>query len=446
MLARISLLAAAAILMAGCDHEETAFIYGQGSGQYSPAYAEADIAVHQRLADVTVTEADYDTEVPLAAPEDDWDTRVAGEVTLEDYGELAGQLDDAMALIGELRQENLQLDTLLSITDSRLDAAVNALYAARVRAWNDRNYVAMLACIDAEDVLVRWSWYHVNRQYVYWTAPSVPYVIVHPANYRPNHVLLSRLRLANQRVARLAAANRRLRAQNAGTISQLRRAREVIVRTHPRPVTVPVRPAPRPRPERQRPERAGRQRPERPARLADGSGTTPDRGPATGRTTDRLWTGRTDGTERTTAERGKYLLRRTDDPRAPLTDIRNRPLAPTARTVQQPRQDNLAAAQAAAQQQRDAAQAAAAARVEANRAKLAEVRDQRQDNLATAQAAAQQQRDAAQAAVAARVEANQAKLATTRAAAQQRQAEARASAEAARRARQAAAAAKRKKG
>ena len=233
MTVRLAIATLVMLLAAGCDHEPAVFLsqYDAGHHVEGAALGPDELVYHRVDAGSpvgqpeTVGEPEAVDPAPMEGaerpPEDDWDSlQVAEDLTCpEDQGQ-SDQLAQAVETIRLLRQQNLQLGELLEITESRLDAALDALYAARVSAWQARNYVVLFACVDAEDVLIRWTYYHVHRCHLYWNVHHVGYV-----HHGPSPLVLVRLRQVDERVCRLAEDNWRLRTGHAREISLLRQER-----------------------------------------------------------------------------------------------------------------------------------------------------------------------------------------------------------------------------
>lgn len=211
-----------AIAAAGCEPEShVALSYYYASlgwpdfDDYFVATESYDVAGH-----VNCSDGEHDVVVPAEIDYDQLDLDdLHDDLHWDDDAELSPELADAMETIRRLREENLELKYLLEITEGRLDSALWALHRVRLHAWGARNYVVVLACIDAHDYLIHRVYYHLNRYHRRWFV-DVGY---RHRQHRPSLAVLNRLRRCHRQVVRLRDENRRLRQKNVRTIRELRR-------------------------------------------------------------------------------------------------------------------------------------------------------------------------------------------------------------------------------
>jgi len=217
------------LLVGGCKHNQVTFAGHRRAAYFaSSAYSVPKSLAYEQI-DMAAVNDDVDPDwqsadrPAVSRPTDNWDDgRVLADFSRQQDDYLSSELADALVTIRQLRRDNLQLETLLDISETRLSSALGALRTARVRAWNSRNYVVLLSCIDAENVLVHWSYYQVTRRRIYRARHPAGNVYYRYRHNRPGPSVLARVRRACLRTARLARNNRRLRRRYARQISQLR--------------------------------------------------------------------------------------------------------------------------------------------------------------------------------------------------------------------------------
>ncbi len=204
-----SIVLAALLAASGCESKRETI--------HSGGYVEVDTpVVYAKLLEEPYGDIPEDSQITVV--DDPYGPIIDVEIGRA-YTETAEPIElTAVVTIETLHDEDLALEELLDVMDSKLDAALWELQEAREHARDvEEDLEAELAALQAENEMLSWADYHLDYHYRYVT------IEVHD-HHRPYAGLLTRLRRARERIARLLALNRREHEHHRERVARRRHA------------------------------------------------------------------------------------------------------------------------------------------------------------------------------------------------------------------------------